>query len=135
MKRAARVPSQLSESLHKQLNAYALAASAAGVGVLAFAQPAEARIVYKPAHKHVFANSGVWAFDINGDGTPDFNFDTFASDDNGGGMGIDLYGSHKRLRPEVKSGGTRVDSWIGQVLPPRGVARRHFCRSGNSQAT
>jgi hypothetical protein len=46
VKRRARVPSQLPESLHKQVNAYALAASAAGVGVLALAQPAEARIIY-----------------------------------------------------------------------------------------
>jgi hypothetical protein len=37
---------QLSESLQRKLNAYALAASAAGVGILASAQPAEARIVY-----------------------------------------------------------------------------------------
>jgi hypothetical protein len=50
MKRPVRVPSQLPESLHRRLNAYALAASAAGVGMLASAQPAEARIVYTPAH-------------------------------------------------------------------------------------
>jgi hypothetical protein len=50
MKRPARVPSQLPESLHQRLNAYALAASAAGVGMLASVQPAEARIVYTPAH-------------------------------------------------------------------------------------
>src|SRR5579864_1476097 len=50
MKRPARVPAQLSESLHKRLSAYALAASAAGVGVLALAQSTEARIVYTTAH-------------------------------------------------------------------------------------
>src|ERR1700731_866247 len=48
MKRTARVPSQLSESLHKRLSAYTLAASAAGVGVLALTMPAEARIIYSP---------------------------------------------------------------------------------------
>jgi len=48
MKRVARVPLQLSESLHRRLSAYALAASAAGVGVLALAQPADARIIYRP---------------------------------------------------------------------------------------
>ena len=47
MNRHARVPAQLSASLHKRLNAYALAASAAGVGFLALAQPAEARIIHK----------------------------------------------------------------------------------------
>jgi hypothetical protein len=50
MKRPARVPSQLPDSLHRRLNAYALTASAAGVGMLASAQPAEARIVYTAAH-------------------------------------------------------------------------------------
>jgi hypothetical protein len=32
--------------MHHQLNMYALAASVAGVGVLALAQPAEAKILY-----------------------------------------------------------------------------------------
>jgi len=44
MQRPARVPAQLSESLHKRLNAYALAAGAAGVGVLALAQLPRARL-------------------------------------------------------------------------------------------
>jgi hypothetical protein len=48
MKRTARAPSQLSESMHKRLSAYTLAASAAGVGVLALTMPAEARIIYSP---------------------------------------------------------------------------------------
>jgi len=39
---------QLSESLHRQLNSYALAASAAGVSLLALARPAQAEIVYTP---------------------------------------------------------------------------------------
>jgi hypothetical protein len=46
MERTHRTPSNLSESLHRQLNSYALAASAAGVSLLALAQPAEGRIVY-----------------------------------------------------------------------------------------
>jgi len=41
-----RTPSKLSESVRRQLNSYAFAASAAGVGLLALAQPAEAKIVY-----------------------------------------------------------------------------------------
>ena len=50
-----RTPSQLSESLHQRLNSYALAASAAGVGMLALAQPAEAKIVYTRTH-HILTN-------------------------------------------------------------------------------
>ncbi len=57
MKRTSRKPSTLSESLQRHLNAYALAASAAGVGMLALAQPAEAKIVYHRTH-HVIGPVG-----------------------------------------------------------------------------
>ncbi len=45
--RRTRKPSTLSESLQRRLNAYAMAASAAGAAMLALAQPAEARIIYR----------------------------------------------------------------------------------------
>jgi hypothetical protein len=50
MKRPASVPTRLPELLHKRLNAYTLAASAAGVGALALTQSAEAKIIYTPKH-------------------------------------------------------------------------------------
>jgi hypothetical protein len=50
---------------------YALAASAAGVGVLALAQPAEAKVVYTPVRQVIGAN-GVYNLDLNQDGTFDF---------------------------------------------------------------
>jgi len=65
MKRPARVPLQLSESLHQRLNSYALVAGAAGVGILALAQPTEARIVYTPAHLNC---SDFCRVDVNNDG-------------------------------------------------------------------
>jgi hypothetical protein len=68
MKRPARVPLQLSESLHQRLNAYALVASTAGVGILALAQPADARIVYTPAHVDC---SDFCRVDVNHDGRTD----------------------------------------------------------------
>ena len=71
MKRPARVPTQLSESLHHRLNAYALAASAAGVGVLALAQSAEAEIIYTPTHQVIGPNSK-YNLDLNNDGITDF---------------------------------------------------------------
>jgi hypothetical protein len=43
-------PSKLSDSIHQQLNMYALAASAAGVSVLTLAQQAEAKIIYTRIH-------------------------------------------------------------------------------------
>jgi len=51
MKRPVRMPSELPESLHRRLNGYALAAGAAGMGVLALAKPAEARIIHTPANR------------------------------------------------------------------------------------
>jgi hypothetical protein len=45
-----RQPAKLSDSLSHRLNSYALAASAAGVSVLALARPAGATVVYTPQH-------------------------------------------------------------------------------------
>jgi hypothetical protein len=89
MERTSRRPAKISESLQRHLNAYALAASAAGVGVLALANPAEcllpagvalagllatpetaqAKIVYTPTHK-VIPSCG-----YSGHGRPCFNLD------------------------------------------------------------
>jgi len=73
MKRPVRVPAQLSESLHKRLSAYTLAASAAGVGVLALAQPAGAKIVYTPTHTKIPFMVPFY-IDLNDDGKNDFQF-------------------------------------------------------------
>ena len=76
MKQTSRKPSKLSSSLQQRLNAYAMAASAAGVGMLALAQPAEARIVYTPAHKKIPFCGGdqnlCFKLDLNHDGVVDF---------------------------------------------------------------
>jgi hypothetical protein len=71
MKRS-RGTANLSESVHQRLSMYALAASAAGVGALALAQPAEARIVYTRANIKITQNGGSIFFDLNHDGIPDF---------------------------------------------------------------
>jgi hypothetical protein len=60
----------LSDSLHHQLNMYTLAASAAGVSVLALAQPAEAKIVYTPANIQISGKP--LPMDLNHDGIVDF---------------------------------------------------------------
>jgi hypothetical protein len=67
-------PSTLSDSVHRQLNMYALAASAAGVGMLALAQAAEAKIVYTPTHQ-VIQRGGRLNLDLNHDGIVDFYID------------------------------------------------------------
>jgi hypothetical protein len=62
----------LSYSLQQRLNGYALAAGAAGVGVLALAESADAKVVYTPAH-HVIHRGSHFALDLNHDGIPDFD--------------------------------------------------------------
>jgi hypothetical protein len=54
----------LSESLHHQLNMYANSATAAGVSLLALAQPSEAKIVYTPIHK-VISRSSSYGLALN----------------------------------------------------------------------
>jgi hypothetical protein len=74
MKRSSgpRKTTDLSKSVHQQLSMYALAAGAAGVSALALAQPAEARIIYTPAHKSL--PHGYSYLDLNHDGINDFRF-------------------------------------------------------------
>jgi len=68
----------LSSALEKRLNLYALAASAAGVGVLALAQPAEAKIIYTPAHVRIgVAGVSFYDLDLNHDGITDFRILAF----------------------------------------------------------
>ena len=64
-------PANVSDSLHHRLNSYALAASAAGVGLLALTQPAQAKIVYTPAHLGVGFHHPL-RLDLNHDGIVDF---------------------------------------------------------------
>jgi len=52
---------------------YALAASAAGVGVLAVGQPARAKIIYTPAHTSIANGTSM---DLNHDHKADFRFGT-----------------------------------------------------------
>jgi len=68
-----RKTANLSESIHQQLSMYALAAGAAGVGMLALAQSSEAKIVYTPAHKQLPLNR-VLNLDLNHDRISDFQF-------------------------------------------------------------
>jgi len=60
----------------KTLLSYAAAASAAGVGLLATAQPSEAKIVYTPTHTVVSPNTSL-KIDLNSDGIDDFTFTEF----------------------------------------------------------
>ncbi len=61
----------LSESIHQQLNMYALAAGAAGVSVLALAQPVDAKVVYTKANVKIGPGQH-YNLDLNHDGITDF---------------------------------------------------------------
>jgi hypothetical protein len=69
--RPSRTPVKLSDSINGHLNRYALAAGAAGVGMLALAQPSQAKIVYTPAHVN-FSQHPPVTLDLNHDGIGDF---------------------------------------------------------------
>lgn len=60
-----------SDSILHRLNCYAAAASAAGVGALALTIPAQAEIVYTPAHQKILPNTSL-NIDLNHDGIVDF---------------------------------------------------------------
>jgi len=67
-----------------RLSMYALAASAAGVGMLALAQPAEGKIIYTKANKQ-FGRNGVLHLDLNHDGVADFDLkNTYTTSTAGG---------------------------------------------------
>ena len=79
--RPTRTPFQFSSTLHKNLNAYALGATAAGVAVLAIVPSANAEIVYTPANHEIQPNRGGTGFflDLNHDGINDFLIVNFYS--------------------------------------------------------
>jgi hypothetical protein len=73
MRRTSRTPRHLPYSIHQQLNMYALAAGAVGVGLLALAQPAGAKIVYTPTKVQLITGQDIYV-DLDHDGTNDFYF-------------------------------------------------------------
>jgi hypothetical protein len=62
---------KISDSLNRQLNTYALAASAAGVSVLALARASEAKVIYTETHQVTRAHVPLY-IDLNHDGIKDF---------------------------------------------------------------
>jgi hypothetical protein len=68
-----RKPARFSESIHKQLNMYALAADATGVSMLRLVQPADAKVIYTAANIHIPPNSAL-SLDVKHDGINDFKF-------------------------------------------------------------
>ena len=89
-----RQPARLAAKLDKNLVTYAVAASAAGVGMLALASPAEAKIISTVANIAVPINGGLIQFDINGDGINDFGLSASSFSNGAGGT---CAGTEKRV--------------------------------------
>jgi hypothetical protein len=68
----------ISDSLQRKLSLYALAAGAAGVGLLTSSSSAEGEVVYTPVHE-VLGRNQKYAIDLNHDGITDFTLDNFFS--------------------------------------------------------
>jgi hypothetical protein len=112
-----------SESTLQRLNLYSLAAGAAGVGMLALAQPADASVVFTPAHATIKPGE-VFALDLNHDGTTDVwiaiadqhsntstAFETMSANPARGG-GIEITQSHGRFAAALPPG-VRIPSYLG----------------------
>jgi hypothetical protein len=75
-----RIATKLPKSIYQQLNMYAFAATAAGVGMLALAPPAAGKIVYTPTQEQIPPGFGTGLYlDLNHDGISDFSFVNFYS--------------------------------------------------------
>jgi len=107
---------QLSIATLKSLNSYALAATAAGVGMLALTPSAEAKIVYTPADV-VIGGTGVTTYnlDVNGDGITDFVFEKTSS--------CDINGCFRFLGAIPEDGGVAFGGMVQGCLamPPGAV--------------
>ena len=124
-----RTKADLPQSITRQLNMYALAASAAGVGMLAFSPTAQAKIVY--THTDLkFGPRGTIDIDLNHDGINDFQL--VASESASGGT----YGfARLSVRPSANNkvwyhviGNTSWAAALYDRVPigPKG----HFLKSG-----
>jgi hypothetical protein len=128
----------LSESIHQQLNTYALAASAAGVSFIALAQPAQAKIVYTTAHVKIGSGGvGSYDLDLNHDGVTDFTLSTAASCDIVRCFySFNVNGRARSSSIAFKGRGQGRD--LAQALPRGAVigVQRHFgSRGGMADAT
>lgn len=111
-----RIPSSnLSESVQQRLNGYALAAAAAGVGLLALSSPCEAEIIYTPAHTGI---GRFYFLDLNHDGISDFTLQATESCDEN--RCISWLGVYSAPQPNAIAGnGWAAVLWPGDKIGPK----------------
>lgn len=118
-KRTTRTRAKLKEPLNLQLDMYALAATATGLGGFASAPGAEAKIVYTPVHL-VIQHNETYLVDLNHDGVVDFGiyhaFDSIANQlsarscpGGNGAAGVDLTSSSQGFYDFALKEGVRID--------------------------
>jgi hypothetical protein len=136
-------PTSHTSRLEKELRIYAIAAAAAGVGIMALAQGAEAKVIAKKADIAIPINGGLIQFDINGDGIPDFGLSATVFADSSGvspkgkGKGNPplggIFGGRLIVFPAqtangvIDDGGTEIKNYAAAL--PEGItigAGRHF---------
>jgi hypothetical protein len=99
----------LNPRLEKNVLAYAAAASAAGVGVLALAPPAAAKVVYTKANQLISPNN-IFNLDLNHDGKTDFVIDNRSY--------VTNYGSEDRIYLNPPVGNSFIgSSGVASALP------------------
>jgi hypothetical protein len=102
-----------------RLNMYSIAAGAAGVGLLALAQPANAEIVYTPANVTI-STRGVtsYALDLSGSGTTDFFLSAVSREsvDTSGGTSRLIARAAARSNAVVGYGGDAAALTAGQHI-------------------
>ena len=114
--------SNLSLSTQQRLNSYALAASAAGVGALALALPAQARIIYTPTH-HVIKQGGTYNLDVNHDGITDFTLkDSYTATSSGFFAAL----SAAPAAGNGLEGWTGGEPWVFALKPGAAIGPRHY---------
>ena len=89
--RTSLAPQHLNPRLDKMIAAYATAASAVGVAVLATAQPADAKIIYTKTRVTITPVTRTYALDVNHDGITDFNLGFCSCVPHGNGVTIRSY--------------------------------------------
>ena len=113
-----------------QLNSYALAASAAGLSLLAPARPMEAKIIYTSTH-HVIREGDSYSLDITGDGKTNLTFQNkhFSSCSTGGSCR-----SSQSLSANVAASAQAVHNYFGAVAmkPGMWIGPKHAFQGGLS---
>jgi hypothetical protein len=135
--RPPRTPSRLSDFLHHQLNSYVLAASAAGVSLLALTPPAEAKVVYTKTHQDIGTN-GIYELDLNHDGIVDFLLQQFGTSSlNSNRLLADEALGNAVLGSLNRSNSRKSIRHYAAALKPgaRIGPRQHFVKGGNNGET